>query len=263
MTLIFLLLLKKDKSYRGVINYFIIQESLGLIFLVFRGGLLQILILLIKVGVTPFHFWIFSITSNIFNWNLVWFLTFQKFPFLPVLLQLISFLYLFLFLLGILVIYFQLFLSKGLKVIIVLSSVESFNWILLCCLISLINFFYLVFFYIIIIVFLIVSVLKSEDVLLDWELVLVFINIPFRITFFVKIFSLAGVFVFNRICVLLLLFIIFLSILSFSFWFIFVSIYRVKDFVGNLNYISFIVLPLMVICLLYWVSKIYYIILIR
>ena len=238
-------------------NYFIIQESLGLIFLIFRGGIFQILVLLFKVGVTPFHFWIFRVTSNLFGWNLVWFLTFQKFPFLPVLLQLLSFTYFFLFLLGILIIYFQLFLSKRLKVIIVLSSVESFNWILLSCLISIVNYLYLLFFYIIVIVFLIVSVFKGEDVVVDWELVLVFINIPFRVTFFVKIFTLYRVFTFRNIYLLFILFLIFLSIISFRYWFIFVSIYSPKDFKGYINYLFFLVPPILVLCILYWSSKIW------
>lgn len=43
-------------KYVSIVNYFIIQEVLGLLFLVFRGLILQLLILIMKIGVSPFHF---------------------------------------------------------------------------------------------------------------------------------------------------------------------------------------------------------------
>uniref|UniRef100_A0AC35UIK5 NADH dehydrogenase subunit 2 n=1 Tax=Rhabditophanes sp. KR3021 TaxID=114890 RepID=A0AC35UIK5_9BILA len=62
-----------------------------------------------------------------------------------------------------------------------------------------------------------VILLKIDSRFYNWETVLVFINLPLRITFFIKIFSLISVFQYNSFIVLLILFLIFLSILRFGF----------------------------------------------
>lgn len=47
---------KKVQSYRSLFNYFVMQESLGLIFLMFSFGYMQLIILMFKIGIAPFHF---------------------------------------------------------------------------------------------------------------------------------------------------------------------------------------------------------------
>lgn len=59
------------KSYSGLFNYFVIQESLGLLFLMFSFGLFQLLILMLKIGMAPFHFWVFRVTNSVFGFNLI------------------------------------------------------------------------------------------------------------------------------------------------------------------------------------------------
>uniref|UniRef100_A0A0K0DRN4 Cytochrome b n=1 Tax=Angiostrongylus cantonensis TaxID=6313 RepID=A0A0K0DRN4_ANGCA len=117
--------------YRRIFNYFVLQESLGLIFLLlYFGGFLPMLIMIVKIGVAPFHFWLFKVIEGMF----VYFL-----------------------LIGLLVCLFQLFVLKSFKKLLLVSTVESFRWV----------------------------VLGSSG--FSWELVLVFMNIPFRVGFFVKI----------------------------------------------------------------------------
>lgn len=56
MTVIFIFLNKNINSYSRLINYFIIQESLGLLFLLINYNIIQFFIVLIKIGVAPLHF---------------------------------------------------------------------------------------------------------------------------------------------------------------------------------------------------------------
>lgn len=263
ITVIFIFLNKRINSFRSLINYFIIQESLGLLFLLLNFSVLQFFIILIKIGVAPLHFWIFRVTNRVFGLNLIWFLTFQKLPFLLILLQFFVLRSFLLLVLGLLVCYFQMFSLKNYKNILILSSTESFNWIIMGLFISVFNVFYLFFYYIVLMVFLINSFSKINFNFLNWETVLVFLNIPFSVTFFVKIFSLSEIFKFNEFFVVFVLFLMFVSVLTFSYWLINIS---TKFFSGNqfsFKTYFFIIYPLTLILIIYFSSKIYYIILIR
>lgn len=247
ITVVFIFLNKNVKSYSSLINYFVIQESLGLIFLLINFGIFQFFIIIIKIGVAPLHFWIFSITNNIFSYNLIWFLTFQKLPFLLILVQIFWLGGLILLFFGLIVCYLQIFSLKNYKNLLVLSSTESFNWIIIGVFISLINSVYLFIYYIILIVILINKFRKSSSNWLNWETILVFLNIPFRVTFFVKIFSLREIFKFNTIIMLVILMIIFLSALTFRYWLINMRVkFYDKNQINN-NYFYFLLYPLILI----------------
>lgn len=71
ITVIFVCLSKGIAVYAGVLNYFVIQESLGLFFLVFNAFLLQFFIVMMKIGVAPLHFWVFSVTNSLYDWLLM------------------------------------------------------------------------------------------------------------------------------------------------------------------------------------------------
>lgn len=250
-------------SYSSVLNYFIIQESLGLFFLVFNFFLLQFFIVILKIGVAPLHFWVFSVTRSLYDWLLIWFLTFQKLPFLPVLVQLFNFKIVFLFLFGIFVCYLQLFLIKSYKNIIIISSTESFNWVVLTCFLSIVNVVYLFFYYIILIILLIPIFNVKDYAFINWETVLVFLNVPFSVSFFIKIFSLSELFKLDSVWVLFLLFLIFLSMICFSLWLVNMSVKNIKTVGGNIKTLFFLVVPIMVLSVIYYFSKNYYIVLIR
>lgn len=250
ITVIFSLLNKRRKSYTRIFNYFVIQESLGLLFLVSSSGFLQFFIILIKIGVAPLHFWIFSVTNNIFNYGLIWFLTFQKLPFLTILLQIFWLNSLYLILFGLFLCYIQMFVIKRYKNLLIISSTESFNWIIIGVFLSLFNSLYLFLYYFVLMVILISKFSKSNINFINWETALVFLNIPFRVSFFVKIFSLSEIFKIDRFFVLILLFFIFLSVLSFSFWLINLSIKNNEDVINNNKISYFLILPLMALAII-------------
>nr|YP_009243335.1 NADH dehydrogenase subunit 2 [Heterakis beramporia]AMR36302.1 NADH dehydrogenase subunit 2 [Heterakis beramporia] len=250
MTMIFLLVKKLVGGSSGIINYFVIQESLGLFFLVFSGSFLQFLLVMMKIGVAPLHFWIFSVTNGLSNWCLMWFLTFQKLPFFSVLILLGGLEFVFLILFGIVLCYSQIFMTKSYKNLFVLSSTESFNWILLLSFVSLLSVVYLFLYYFVVMVLLIVCFYQKEIFDVSWETILIFMNIPFGVSFFIKIFSLGSVLVSFNFFLLFLLFVMFLATLSIGFW---VIQSAVKDFSGvdeNYKVFYYLLFPL-TMCVLF------------
>nr|YP_009445103.1 NADH dehydrogenase subunit 2 [Marshallagia marshalli]ATV81512.1 NADH dehydrogenase subunit 2 [Marshallagia marshalli] len=247
MTIVFVMLNKMLLSFNSIFNYFILQESLGLMFLMLTFGYLQLLILMLKIGVAPLHFWIFSVTNGVYGFNLMWFLTFQKLPFLLVLVNLVIVKVVLLLFMGLLFCLVQMFLTKTYKNLLILSSTESFNWLLLGVVYSVINVI-MIFCYYMLLMLIMIPKFNFNFQYISWETTLVFMNLPFTVNFFVKIFSLLEILKVDSSWVLVILFLMFLSILSLSFWLINLSV----SFVNNsLNYskIIYMFTPFMIVLL--------------
>nr|YP_003434139.1 NADH dehydrogenase subunit 2 [Chabertia ovina]ACX85221.1 NADH dehydrogenase subunit 2 [Chabertia ovina] len=221
MTLVFVMLNKNVNSYSSLFNYFVMQESLGLLFLMFSFGYIQLLIVMFKIGMAPFHFWIFSVMNGVFGFNLMWFLTFQKLPFLLIFLQLMVGQLFYLLMIGLLFCLFQMLLMKMYKNLLILSSTESFNWIVLGLMFSFLNVMF-VFMYYLVLMIMVIPKFEFFNVnnFVGWETMLIFMNLPFSVNFFVKIFSLSEVLKVYGFNFLFLLFMMFFSVLSLSFWMI-------------------------------------------
>nr|UXK95606.1 NADH dehydrogenase subunit 2 [Macropostrongyloides dissimilis] len=249
MTLVFVLLNKSINSYSSLFNYFVMQESLGLIFLMFSFGYLQLLVIMFKVGMAPFHFWIFSVTNSIFGFNLMWFLTFQKLPFLLIFLQMMLGKVIFLLMIGLMFCLFQMLLMKTYKNLLILSSTESFNWITLGFMMSFLNVLFIFIYYFLLMLILIPKFeLFNVSNFIGWETMLVFMNLPFSINFFVKIFSLSEIFKIYSFSFLLLLFMMFFSALSLGFWLVNLSTKFYDVFKYNKSvFLFFIPLTLMIL----------------
>lgn len=226
LTLLYLFLRKSKGSLRRILNYFIIQEFMGLLFLIFSGFIFQFLIVMIKVGVSPFHFWIYSVVGSLNNFILIWFLTFQKLPFIPILMLLFNYMFFYLLFLGLFLCYLQIYVLKNSKFLFSISSTESFNWLLFGVLRGFISLILISFYYLFRIVFLITFINSNSRNFILLETSLVFLNIPFRVSFFLKIFILKLSFFVYDIFLLFLLIIIFFSSLSLIRWF---TIFRLKN----------------------------------
>nr|AQX44519.1 NADH dehydrogenase subunit 2 [Gnathostoma sp. MMS-2017] len=247
MTIIFCFLSKEDLSYSSLVNYFIIQETLGLFFLILNFSLLQFLIVMMKVGVSPLHFWVFSVTNGLSGSMVMWFLTFQKMPFFPVLVQIFNYALVLLLMFGVFFCFMQLFLLKGYKNMMIVSSTESLNWILLMLFFSMLDVIFLFLYYFFFMVFLMPYFNKKEGLFFNWEMVLVFMNIPVTVNFFIKIFSLFELFSLESVMVLFLLFLMFMTVISLSIWLVNLSTIISKSELNNNFIFYFMVLPLMVL----------------
>nr|BAV78654.1 NADH dehydrogenase subunit 2 [Steinernema glaseri] len=250
MTLIFVFLNKNLYCYSSLLNYFIIQEVLGLLFLFLSMSVLQFLVLMMKVGISPLHFWIFSVTNNLWGWGVLWFLTFQKMPFFPVIMNLMNFSYFLIIIFGIIFCYLQFLIMKNYKNLIILSSTESFNWILLVGLFSIINVYFLFIYYIFLMVLVLPFFINNNFNFLNWEVILVFLNMPFTFTFFIKLFSLSLILEFGGFMFLFILFMMFLSMLSFSFFLVNLSTLNYLFHQNSYKLSYFLSFPLMVLILI-------------
>nr|YP_009026498.1 NADH dehydrogenase subunit 2 [Rhigonema thysanophora]AGZ90406.1 NADH dehydrogenase subunit 2 [Rhigonema thysanophora] len=230
MTLIFVFLGKEGCSFKSCLNYFVIQESLGLIFLVFCGSAAQLFLVMMKVGVAPFHFWLFSVTDGFMDFLLIWFMTFRKLPFFPVLVCLGSSILLFLLVFGIFLCYTQFFVLKGAKNLFIISSTESFSWVFMIFMLSMSGTFFLFFYYLLLMVFLFPKLGSGETSYISWETLLVFLNVPFSVSFFIKIFSLGQVLFLDSLLFLFVLFVMCFSVFSLSLFLVNMSF---RDFMKN------------------------------
>lgn len=261
ITMVYLFIIKSKGSYSSMINYFIIQEVLGLFFLVFRGTIVQLLILIIKIGVSPFHFWIFSVVYNLDNYIIIWFLTFQKLPFIPVVIYLFLDVIMFFLIFGLIICYFQIFILKNFKLIFLISSTESFNWILFGLLFGIYSYLFVVLYYFINITVLISFLNNINLRFLGLETVYVFLNIPLRVNFFVKLIMLFSSFLYIDLLILFVLLIIFISSLCFIRWLVNYSASSLEILKDNYKNISFIIFYFSFILFFYHFSKNNYIIL--
>nr|AVV66510.1 NADH dehydrogenase subunit 2 [Cooperia oncophora] len=247
MTLLFVMLNKMNMSFNSLFNYFVLQESLGLLFLLLMGNL-QLMMLFLKVGVAPLHFWIFSVTNSVFGFNLMWFLTFQKLPFLFVIMQIVNVKFLFFLFVGLLLCLLQMLLIKSFKNLLILSSTESFNWILLSYVFSVLNVMIIFLYYFFMMMILIPKFTINFNEFVDWETVLVFLNLPFSVNFFVKIFALVNIVNWMNLWILFLLFLMFMSMISLSFWLVNLSVKNLNS--NKYSKLYYMFLPLMMIVLI-------------
>nr|YP_009328048.1 NADH dehydrogenase subunit 2 [Gnathostoma doloresi]APC93878.1 NADH dehydrogenase subunit 2 [Gnathostoma doloresi] len=247
MTIIFCFLSKEDLSYSSLINYFVIQETLGLFFLVFNAYFLQFVVVMMKMGVSPLHFWVFSVTNGLGSLMMMWFLTFQKMPFFPVLIQIFNWSSILLLISGIVLCFVQLFLLKGYKNMMIVSSTESLNWILLMLFFSMFDTIFLFLYYFFFMMFLMPYFVKKEGLFFNWEMVLVFMNVPLTVNFFIKIFSLFELFKLEGIILLLMMFLMFMTAISLSVWMVNLSTIIEKSELNSGTIFYYMVLPLMVL----------------
>lgn len=97
-----------------------------------------------------------------------------------------------------------------------ISSIESFNWVCIILFLSLFSGFVFVVIYFIFFFFILDYSGAKNVNFYNWEVVFVFINFPFTITFFIKIFSLISCFENYYFILLLVLLLMFISVFSFG-----------------------------------------------
>lgn len=231
LTLVFLIILKEEKSFFSIIIYYVVQEFCGLIFLLIWGTKLTGLVLILKTGVAPLHFWVFPFLAPLNNWTLVWFLTLQKLPYTYPLILVLTTNLIYLLVFGLLIMYSQMLIIKETKFLLVLRSMERYRWGLISRLresssVYLYLVIYLVSF------FLIFNIrFNLTRRITRYEVTFWVIGFPFGLPFYLKVLSLTltinlGFFL---LCFLM-------GLISFTIWAIsFLVLYSSKRFVITYN----------------------------
>nr|QXT44859.1 NADH dehydrogenase subunit 2 [Crassicauda sp. Ningbo-2019]WHL46730.1 NADH dehydrogenase subunit 2 [Crassicauda magna] len=242
-TFIFVIYLKSYVDVYCLVNYYLIQELCGYFFLIFSNFYCQILLLMVKAGVAPFHFWLFSVTSRLISWFLMWFLVLQKMPYFPVIFNFCGMELFFIIFLGLFFCYLNNFFCRDASNMLVIFSTESFNWLLLFSLFSFgsVYFFFLYYYFIMIFI---IPFFSSFYNCMSWELILLFFNIPLGLTFFLKIMVLFYGAALSGIYMLLVLFLMLMFSVSVIYWILMSSMYFSYG-LKNINFYFFFFLPSM------------------
>lgn len=179
-----------------------------MIFIFFNRVKIQALVIIIKLGIRPLHFWILSILNGLTLYLVFWFFTLQKLVYLGVLIVFYSNLFFFL-IIGIFLCFIQIvFLFDYLKIILI-NLTERLNWLLIFIFFRTTDGVFVVFYYLVLLFFLLRKNLNRERGL-NWLLVFVLINVPLSFRFFIKVYFLLSFsdYIFLFLFVLLILILI-------------------------------------------------------
>lgn len=253
MDLVFIFICK-GSSFSVILNYFVFQECLALLFLFLTSSLMQCVIVMSKMGLVPFHYWLFVVVGGLKGWLFMWFLTFQKLPFMGVLMLILVEELIFLILVGFFLCYFQLLLVKDYKLMLLLNSTESFNWIVLGYMYSFFSGFVLFLFYVIggllLFPFFGLESVKSYE----WLVIIVYVNVPLGVSFLVKFFVLGYIYSIYLVWFVVVLFFMFMNFLSLLVWLVVKSLEE-GFFFGNSRFFFYLIFGLIFLLLFYHCSK--------
>lgn len=185
--------------------FFLFQEIVGILFLFNFREVFQGFVVLLKVGVSPFHFWLYYLCYFVEGYLLIWLFVLYKASLLPMVLYFYCDWFL-LLLFGLCLIYIQIRGVLLYKFIFFFSSLESFGWLLIGIGTSLINYVGFFFFYF----FLVVVMFSSFNkfMFFNLEQVYFFFGMPLMLGFFMKFYFL-GYFLSYTLFVMLYLFLLF------------------------------------------------------
>ena len=227
----------------SVVQYYLIQEICGYFFLLL-GGYLSFFILMLKCGAAPLHFWIFSVVGALRGFVLVWFLTVQKLPYFFVMVGFCSGLFFYFLFMGAVFCYFQFFFLRYWSNMVLVVSTESFNWLLLLSVFVSRRVFFLSFIYYLVILLIIGFSSGVKNNYLGWEMVIIFFNVPFCVTFLLKILVLVFSLGFNYFFLVFLFFMPLIS-LGVTFWFMYLMFSDLN--LGLKGFMGFFLFPFMLL----------------
>nr|YP_009442445.1 NADH dehydrogenase subunit 2 [Camallanus cotti]ATO58495.1 NADH dehydrogenase subunit 2 [Camallanus cotti] len=211
-------------NFSSVLNYFLVQEVCGFLFLVFSSY--QLIFLLVKMGVSPCHFWVFMVCKDLDTTLLSWFLSMQKLPYVLVYIVLSSSVFVLVLFFGVLVCHFQYFFLSDLVSAVLVSSTESFNWVL--GFYDLGMGFEMLLWYLMI--FFLLTFSCSGNSAVSWYLSLIFMSLPFGFVFLVKVFALSGLVGYMGLFFMFIVMTMFVSYLCFFVWVMMMSMFFMLDY---------------------------------
>ncbi len=188
MSVIFLAYIKHTED-RRLLKYFIIQEFagiiLGLLLLAGYQGILINILLIIKLAIAPFHFWLITAIEHIRDIAFTWATTFQKLPAGLILLQLMNPRTLSLLALGTIYSVLHLFTITTAKGIILVSSTTTIGWILFLQAKDWISSAFILTTYLLLIL-LILTWANRKSIETSISLIITLLNWPLSIVFIIK-----------------------------------------------------------------------------
>lgn len=202
VTLMFLTIIKGiNESYR-LVKYFIIQEAASLtigVLILFSISLLIInIIIIIKIAIAPFHFWILNTLQSLQGWAFRWVLTFQKLPGLAMITQMIDNITYFIILGGSVLCSVQIILTVKPKTVILFSTTVTSGWVILTSPDVFLNLVFLATYF-----WAVASLLNErpneQNIEVSYIIVLVLLRFPLTLIFILKVRILSTLLTFSII----------------------------------------------------------------
>nr|AOW68744.1 NADH dehydrogenase subunit 2 [Plectus acuminatus] len=188
MSVMFLAYIKHTED-SSLLKYFVIQEFagmiLGLLLLAGYQGMLINILLMIKLAVAPFHFWLITAIEHMSDLAFSWATTFQKLPAALMLLQLMNPSTMSLLALGTMYSVLHLFTMTTAKGIILVSSTTTIGWILFLQAKNWMSSAFILIMYLLLMM-LILTMTNSKSIETSMSLIITLLNWPLSIIFIIK-----------------------------------------------------------------------------
>lgn len=202
VTLVFLTIIKGTNESYSIVKYFIVQEAARLtmgVLILFGISLLIInIMIIIKIAIAPFHFWILNTLHSLQGWSFRWVLTFQKLPGLAILTQIIDNITYFLVLAGRVLCSIQIILTVKPKAIILFSTTVTSGWVILTSSDIFLNLIFLIT-YFCAVASLLNEATREQNIEVGYIIVLVLISFPLTLIFILKVAILSNLLTFRII----------------------------------------------------------------
>lgn len=205
-TIVGLLKLKLNSaSINSIFYYFLIQEMLGLLFMINFSSSFQLFIFFMKGGFAPFHFWIVKVL-HISSWfRFSWILTIQKIPYYFIVIIFWNWSWFLWVLIGSLVPLLQSLLVKSVWYQIFLLLTSRGNNMLILIWFEPLICVYTLPFYLIFINYMMNGLRNQGLIGVTYEFIFLLIRFPGGLPFYIKLFSLSLLFNMGGLIVVLFL----------------------------------------------------------
>lgn len=181
-------------SVYSMAYYYFIQEIVGILFILGLHYTYQYVLLLVKGGFSPFHYWIFFIVKFMKGSSFLWILTWQKLPYYLLLIRHINQKILLVVLIGGVIPLFQSLFVYSIKVLYFLLLTSRGNRVLVLGGVYTVSIYLLVLFYLMM-AYAIPGLVVERGIYFNGaELIFVLFGFPGSLPFFIKL-GLQGAFI--------------------------------------------------------------------
>nr|QJQ35665.1 NADH dehydrogenase subunit 2 [Acrobeloides varius] len=214
-TMVGLLKLKlNSSSINSIFYYFLIQEMLGLLFMMNFSSFFQLFIFFMKGGFAPFHFWMVKVL-HISSWfSFSWMLTIQKMPYYFIVMMFWNWSWFLWVLMGSLVPLLQSLLVKSVWYQIFLLLTSSGNNMLMLIWFEPLMCVYTLPFYLIFMNYMMNGLSNQGLIGITYEFIFLLMSFPGGLPFYIKLFSLSLLFNMGGLIVVLFLLSLVLNLIS-------------------------------------------------
>jgi len=189
-TLIFLAAVKTNLESYSIVKYFMIQEAasltIGVLILFSLPVIIVRVIIIIKLALAPFHFWVIRALHSLQGWPFSWVVTFQKLPGILILTQIMDIKGFVILVMGRVLCSLQIITAVKPKTIILLSTTVTSSWVIMTMFDNIFNLIFLGVYFVGVSLLLNES-LSEQQMGVEYIIILVLLRFPLTLMFMFKV----------------------------------------------------------------------------